>query len=82
MKITKFQPPLWAEIGKQGKRDKQLMKMNFGAKILIFLNFYVTFASTRPDLTLKHPGVLRLDVLEGQRYPIYTAQKLLILPKF
>ena len=35
------------------------------------------------DLALKHPGFLRLEIWQGQRYPIHTEQKLhRILPKF
>ena len=45
--------------------------MNFGAKnfvkIFFLKNFEVTFVSPGPDLALKHPGALRLEVLQGLR---------------
>ena len=64
VKITKSQPPHYGGWAKQRKRDLQLIKMNFGAKIFLKK---VIFASPGPDLALKHPGVFRLEALQRLR---------------
>ena len=52
-------------MGKIVKHDLQSIKMNFGAKN--FEKFPSHFCVPEPDLALKHPGILKLEVLRRLR---------------
>ena len=58
-------------MGKNAKTWSAINKNEFWSGKFFLKNFYVTSASPGPDLALKHPGVLRLEVLEGLHYFVF-----------
>ena len=83
VKITKSKsPPSMAKMSEKSERViLQLINWILGQTILKkkLDNFEVTFASLGPGLALKCPRVLKVELLQVQKYSIYNVQKLLCI---